>query len=348
MKLRTLLSLLFGARGRAILRVARHLSPFYRACYVASLAENGMLGMLASAPVSFEELAGRFCANNDQRERDGLDAWLALGISLKELKVTARGYSLRGRLSRQLSRPENDAALALLQSMVRHHHRFLTESLTRLRSGTRFTLADLDGPLVARAARALEPLVLDVLNTDVPQQGPFNLLDVGCGSAGYLHHAAARNYELTALGLERDAELAEGARRNVAAWDLADRVRVEAGDVRERAPEPVYDLVTLHNNVYYFPVDARVGLLRHLRGFLKPGGRILITTHCAGTSSGACIGLFAALTEGCGRLPHREEMIAHLHEAGYNNIKAQQLIPCDPFVAFTAANPLAPVKGQSL
>ena len=344
MKLRTLLSLLFGTRGRAILRVARHLPPFYRACYVASLAENGMLGVLASAPVSFEELAGRFCPNNDQGERDALDAWLSLGISLKELKRTVRGYSLRGCLSRQLSRPENDAALALLQSMVRHHHRFLTESLTRLRSGTRFTLADLDGPLVARAARALEPLVLDVLNPEVPQQGPFNLLDVGCGSAGYLRHATVRNHELTALGLELQPELVEGARRNLAAWNLTDRVRVEAGDIRERVPEPAYDLVTLHNNVYYFPVDARVSLLRHLRAFLKPRGRILITTHCAGTSSGACIGLFAALTEGCGRLPHREEMIAQLHDAGYDNVKAQQLIPCDPFVAFTATNPLASVR----
>src|SRR5262249_19928764 len=263
--------------------------------------------------------AGRFCPNNDQGERDALDAWLSLGICLKELKRTVRGYSLRGCLSRQLSRPENDAALALLQSMVRHHHRFLTESLTRLRSGTRFTLAALDGPLVARAARALEPLVLDVLNPEVPQQGPFNLLDVGCGSAGYLRHATVRNHELTALGLELQPELVEGARRNLAAWNLTDQGRGAAGDNSQRAPEPLpeppYDLVTLHNNVYYFPVDARVSLLRHLRAFLKPRGRILITTHCAGTSSGACIGLFAALTEGCGRLPHREEMIAQLHDA---------------------------------
>ncbi|MBI1916055.1 MAG: class I SAM-dependent methyltransferase [Planctomycetes bacterium] len=344
MRLPTLLSLLFGARGRAILRVARYLPPFYRACYVASLAENGMLGVLASAVVPFEELVARFCPTGNQGERDALDAWLGLGVSLKELKGTAQGYGLRGRLSRQLSRPENDAALALLQSMVRHHHRFLTESLTRLRSGTRFTLADLDGQVVARAARALEPVVLDALNVEVPCGGPFQLLDIGCGSAGYLRHAAARNHELTALGLELQPELVDAARRNVAAWDLAERVRIEAADVRKRTPEAVYDLVTLHNNVYYFPVDARVSLLRHLRGFLKPAGRILVTTHCVGTSSGACIGLFAALTEGCGRLPRHEEMIAQLHEAGYEHVKGRQLIPCDPFVAFTAANPLASVK----
>src|SRR5262249_25693993 len=162
----------------AILRVARLLPPFYRACYVAALAENGMLDVLASGPVPFEQLAARFCPTGTPGERDALDAWLGVGVSLKELRVTARGGALRGGLARQLARPENDAALAVLQSMVHHHHRFLAESLTRLRGRTRFTLADLDGRVVARAARALEPLVLDVLDAEIPRRGPFKLLDV--------------------------------------------------------------------------------------------------------------------------------------------------------------------------
>ena len=54
------------------------------------------------------------------------------------------------------------------------------------------------------------------------------------------------------------------ARQNVAAWGVADRVTIETGDVRARRAEPSYDLVTLHNNVYYFPVDERVALLQGL------------------------------------------------------------------------------------
>jgi hypothetical protein len=338
MKLRTLVSLMSDARTWPALRVLSHLRPFYRACYVTSLAENGMLAVLAGGPVLFDDLVAQYCPTGAPGERDALDAWLDLGISLRELKATPEGYALRGRLSRQLARPENDAALAALQSMVRHHHRFLTEGLGRLRTGRSFTPADLDGELVARAARVLEPVVREALDAEVPGEGPFRLLDVGCGAADYLYHAALRNRSLTAVGLEVLPEVAEVARRNVAAWGVADRVSIQTGDVRDRPPEPACDLVTLHNNVYYFPVDARVPLLRHLRGFLKVGGRILVTTHCRGSSSGGCLGLFAALTDGCGRLPRWEEMVAQLGEAGYHGATARQLIPCDAYGAFTGTN----------
>src|SRR5262245_58502231 len=209
MKLRTALSLLADPRTRALLRVLLHLRPFYRACYVASLAEHGMLALLAAGPVPFEELLARFCTADDPGARDALDAWLALGVSLKEIRSTPRGYALRGALARQLSRPENDAALAALRSMVRHHHHFLTEGLERLRTGARFRLADLDGELVARAARALEPLVREALDAEVPTRGPFALLDVGCGAGDYLRHAASRNPALTGLGLELHPGLAD-------------------------------------------------------------------------------------------------------------------------------------------
>jgi SAM-dependent methyltransferase len=338
MKLRTLLSLLFGARTRPVLGVMRHLRPFYRACYVAGLADNGMLAVLAAGPVPFETLVTRFSPTGARRERDALDAWLRLGVSLKEVKSTPQGYELRGGLARRLARPDGDTALAVLQSIVHHHYQFLTGSLGRLRSGNWFTLADLDGELVARAARALEPLVYDAIDAAVPKQGPFTLLDVGCGSAGYIRHAALRNRDLHALGLELGPEVADLARRNIVTWGLEGRVTVRAGDVRDCTPEPVYDLVTLHNNIYYFPPETRVPTLKKLRGFLRPGGRILITTHCLGSWSGGCIGLFAALTEGCGRLPSREEMVAQLREAGYDDPDSRRLIPFDEYAAFVAGN----------
>ena len=81
------------------------------------------------------------------------------------------------------------------------------------------------------------PVVCEALDAEVPRDGPFRVLDVGCGSGGYLRHAAARNPALTALGLEVGPGLLALARRNVAAWGLADRVTVEEGDVVERLLE---------------------------------------------------------------------------------------------------------------
>jgi SAM-dependent methyltransferase len=107
-------------------------------------------------------------------------------------------------------------------------------------------------------------------------------LEVGCGSAVYLRHATSRNPDLTALGIDVDQAVVDLARERVCAWGLADRARVELGDILDVPPRPEYDLVTLHNGIYYFPVSDRVSLLEHPKRFVRPGGRILLTTNCRG------------------------------------------------------------------
>jgi 4-hydroxy-2,2'-bipyrrole-5-carbaldehyde O-methyltransferase len=42
------------------------------------------------------------------------------------------------------------------------------------------------------------------------------------------------------------------------------QVKIDVGDIRDRAADEVFDIVTLHNNIYYFPVVERVPRLRHV------------------------------------------------------------------------------------
>ena len=47
---------------------------------------------------------------------------------------------------------------------------------------------------------------------------------------------------------------------------MQDRVKIESGDIREKALGERFDIVTLYNNIYYFPVEDRVSLLlQHIR-----------------------------------------------------------------------------------
>ena len=188
---------------------------------------------------------------------------------------------------------------------------------------------------MARSSRLVEPFVCEAIDDVVPRAGPVRLLEIGCGSAVYIRHAAGRNPELTALGLELQPEVAALAAENVSAWGLARRVAIEAGDVMARAAEAAFDLATLHNNIYYFPVEDRVRVLRHVRAFVRPGGRLLLTTLCQGKGAGVDIlDLWASMTEGCGRLPGRAELIAQLGDAGLEAIEARSLIPGQSFHAF--------------
>lgn len=130
------------------------------------------------------------------------------------------------------------------------------------------------------------------------------------------------------------------AGENIARWGLGNRMNVEVGDIRRRAPVAAFDLATLHQNIYYFPVVERPALLRHVRGFLKPGGRVLLTTECQGQSAAAAVlDLWGSLTAGCGRLPEPGELIAQIEAAGFVGVTARSLIPGESFYAFARTNP---------
>jgi hypothetical protein len=118
---------------------------------------------------------------------------------------------------------------------------------------------------------------------------------------------------------------------------LQDRVRIETGDIRGKAPDERFDIVTLYNNIYYFPVEERVPLLRHIGEFIRPGGFLLMTTCCQGGSLGVeVLNLWGAATANCGRLPTPDEMVSQLRQAGFKDVKAMHLIPGEAFFAFKA------------
>jgi SAM-dependent methyltransferase len=234
----------------------------------------------------------------------------------------------------------NDALAAFVEELAYLHNALITQSPQRLRDGRPFTLADQDARMIARSSRVAEPFIGEALAEVIPARGAVRLLEIGCGAAAYIRLAARRNPELTALGVELQAEAAALARDNIAKWNLADRVVIEVGDIRKRDANAAFDLATLHQNIYYFPVAERVALLRHVRCFLKQGGRLLLTSVCQGRgSTAAVLDLWGAMTAGCGRLPEPKEMAAQMVQAGYAGIAAKNLVPGQSFYAFLGSNP---------
>jgi len=311
----------------------REMPRYHRLAFLGAALSSGLLQRLAKGPVPLEVLAAELNVASSMQE--GLEAWLELGVAIGELRTSPEGYSLRGRLSRDLCNNINDAAAAFVQEVVMTHHHLITRSLERLRQGSGFTLADQDGQLVARASQLAEPFICEALDAVLPRRGPILLFEIGCGTAAYIRHAATRNPELTAVGLELQPPVAELATANISQWKLASRVVIETGDVLERSPKPVFDIATLHQNIYYFPVKRRVSVLRHVSGFLRPGGRLLLTTYCRGRGLGAALlNLWATTTEGCGRLPTTAEMAGQLADAGFLQISRRSLIPGESLHAF--------------
>lgn len=338
MTLRTFLSLLRGGQIRVLGSLGKAARDYHRVAFLGAGLKGGVLQRLAAGPVTLDALAADL--QIDPVMHDGLEAWLQAGVALGELALRPEGFVARGKLSRILTDPNNDAAAAFVEELAYLHNTLITEAPERLRNGQPFTLADQDARMIARSSRLVEPFICEALAGVVPTHGPVRLLEIGCGAAAYIRSAALRNPELTALGVELQAEAAALAAENIVRWNLGTRVSIEVGDIRTRAPDAPFDLATLHQNIYYFRVAERTGLLRHVRSFLKAGGRVLLPTVCPGRGSiAAVLGLWGAMTAGCGRLPDPKEMVTQLKAAGYVGVTATSLIPEESFYAFVGTNP---------
>jgi len=334
MSLKPFFHLWRDGRLSALVGAAGELKSFYKLSFLAAAGESGLLNRLASGTATLDSLAEFYVANS--RGREALEAWLQMGIHLRLLSLGPRGYELRG-LAKKLARPENDSVLAMVEEVVELHHKLITGTISKLRIGELWSLDDQDGVLIARSSRILEAFQSEIISGTFPANGAPRLLEIGCGSGIYLRHAAERNPSLTALGLELRPAVAEMARTNLRGWGLENRMKIEIGDIREKSPDASFDIATLYNNIYYFPVAERVTLLKHIGSFIRPGGFLLLTTCCQGGSLGSeALNLWGAATSGAGRTPAEDELVCQLREASYSTVKTKNLLPGDRFVAFQA------------
>ncbi len=261
---------------------------------------------------------------------------LFLCVSLGELRKDSSGYSIKGKMSKGLIKPSNDTWRAYLQARAEIFYRYIVDTPSMLKKNERFEFSESYGELFARSSRTLEPVILEELDKLIPKNRQCRLLEVGCGSGIYIKQACDLNPQLTAVGLELQENVADFAEKNVKNWKLEDRVSIETADVRNYQSESVFDLVTFHNLIYYFPVSERIDLLQNLGRFLKPGGELVITSLCQGKDMSLhLMNLWTSMTEGCGALPSSEQILDQLDKAGYQKIKSETLIPS--FVIFKAS-----------
>lgn len=308
----------------------------YRVAFRGAGLESGLLRELDHQPSSVAGLMSRLDFQPDMA--DGLASWLDAGVACGELSRDGEGrYVIRRQSLKKLLRPANDPVAAFTIEMATLHHRLLLETPRRLASGERFAVSEADPAVIARSSRLSEPWITSALERCAPQSEPVRLLEVGCGSGTHIRTAAQMNRQLTAVGLELQEPAAEIARRNIATWGLDERVEIAVGDIRDRTPDASADLVTLHQNIYYFREQDQVELFQHLAGFLAPGGTLLVMTAVrTGTLASATLDLWGAMSEGCSRLPVPDELVARMHEAGLRDARAAKLGSDGLYYAFVA------------
>ncbi|KQY29163.1 SAM-dependent methyltransferase [Nocardia sp. Root136] len=347
MKLSTLTKAHAAGSLPLLLSLARSFAtPLYRASFLVAALDQGVLQELSGAPRDLDAIADAIGIVGDRRL---LGAWLDLGVRLGELGISEGRYRLSSRRAKALARPRNDAVAAALEELVRFHLPVLLNGPAMVRSGARLTMSDQDGSIIARSSRIVQPFLEEAVEGVLAPTGPVRLLEIGCGSGVYVRHAASLNPGLTAVAIDYQAEVAAEAAANLALWGLADRVEVKCSDVREFASSELFDIVTMHNNIYYFAVEERTKLLECVRLLLKPGGRLLLTTACRGGNlSTEVLGLWFEFADFGGPLPAATELAQQLTAAGFADVEVRRLIPGEQFCSFAGRNPSSQTDTEEL
>lgn len=286
------------------------------------------------------------CSRNDLIETleiktpDILDALLKVGISLKELSFKKDRYGIRGKRSLAMVGAYGDTLSAIIQANVTYYNNSYRHAATRMKGAALGDDLKWAGDIIARFSKLSNPVIKKFLSDVVPKVPGIRVMDIGCGSGLLLKSISQINPDLSGLGIDVDETAANQAMQNMEKWELQERFEIIKGDIRD-LPEniPRFDLITLVNVVYYFPVGQRIDLFKKLRSRLTPGGSLIIVMNMQGKDSdfgAANLNMANASMEGVTLLPDPIILREQLRESGFSTVRVSDLMPGSAFVGMQA------------
>lgn len=138
------------------------------------------------------------------------------------------------------------------------------------------------GAVMRWSSRVAKLKLRDEILDAVALKGDEKILDAGCGRGLLLIGAAKRLKSGRATGIDvwnaedLSGNSSDSARENAKLEGVADKVRVESGDIRKLVyPEANFDVVVSSLAVHNIPdANERAQAIRELYRVLKPGGRL--------------------------------------------------------------------------
>lgn len=303
--------------------------------FLYAAVESGLLVAL-KAPCSRDDLINKLEVKN----LDILDALLKVGISLKELNCKNDLYYIRGKRSRAMVGAYGDTLSAVIQANVTYYNNSYRHAAARMKGADLGDDLKRAGDIIARFSKLSDPVIKTFLQDIVPQGTGLRVLDIGCGSGLLLKSMLQINPDLSGLGIDINDAAARQAMQNMEKWGLTERFEIVKGDIRDLPDDtPRFDLITLVNLVYYFPVEQRPELFRALRSRLAPGGSLAIVMNMQGKMAdfgAANLNMANASMQGVTPLPDSATLGEQLKESGFSTVRVSELMPGSSFVGMQA------------
>lgn len=96
-------------------------------------------------------------------------------------------------------------------------------------------------------------------------------------------------------------------------------------------------LITLLNNIYYFPPEERKTFFKKLLPLLSPNGALIVVSAMQGGSPmNVGFDLIVRSTEGVYAIPELEELTLQLKESGFHRVSREQVLLGESFYLLIA------------
>jgi len=182
-------------------------------------------------------------------------------------------------------------------------------------------------PMMGPMAAPLGKVVLE------GHDGPMRVLDIAAGHGLFGIEIAKQNPQAHVTGLDW-AQVLNVAVANAQKLGVADRYDLLPGSAFEVEFGGPYDAVLLTNFLHHFDVPTCVGLLKKVRGALKPGGRAATLEFVpnedrVSPAMPAAFSLIMLATTESGDAYTLSELTAMYQEAGFKDISGRP-IPMSP------------------
>jgi SAM-dependent methyltransferase len=327
MQLKYLLTLVRMPKFFSLLRIMQDWRAFIRMHFIHAALDTGLLDAL-DRPRSRDELIRAL----EVKRTDILDALLDIGLATEELAQRNGKYRIRGRRSRSVVGGDGDTLAAVIQANVTYYNAVYREAAARLRGAPSGDHLGHIGELVARFSKLGEPLIERFIADTVRDRPRMRILELGCGSGVHLRNARNANANAVGVGIDMDEHVVRQARENMQKWGLGSEFKILQGDIRNPSEDldGPFDLITMYNLLYYFPIEDRPTLFRSLKQRLSETGVLAIFNNMHGRGRdpfAANLNLATTSFTGCTPLPDEDETRQQLEQSGFTKITVTKLIP---------------------
>ena len=336
MKPKTIFSILRSQNIFDLIRFMKDWRSLVRMHFLHAAAQSGLLDCL-KAPCSRAELIQKL----NVKRPELLDAILEIGLALKEISFRNGLYRIKGNRSLFLMGKNGTVFSAFIEANVTYYNLTYQHFADRLKGAPLADYLREFGDVIARFSRMAEPYVRYFIGDIIKRKASVRMLDIGCGTGVYLRSAFEMNPNTSGIGIDVDENVVTQARENLKRWGINDQFKVVAGDIRTPPSEisDSFNLITLNNIVYYFPVEERVDFFQSLRKLLSPGGALAIISYFQSGGkdlAAANLNIVTSSLMDCTPLPDIDELRLHLSEAGFQRIQVTKLIPKSAFFGVLA------------